>query len=281
MVDYARYEYRSPTHGERLKSPLFDMLHRQGRDPKLLIMKYLYATPAADTEIRTSFTNILDGIATPVVIDIKSSDNTQDKASGTGALTIGILGISGSSATATDFKLQEEIITLTGTTSVTTTKFYKRVIGTRTVTAGSGKDPVGNITTHEEGGTTNTYSTQTAAYNWSINARVYAPSGYDLYLFNAIMRRIPTTNTAVASLTDGGIVTLKLDDSLLTQQVVQKFDVLPTNNENKHVDLTLTGDDDSYITFSVQAVDQDVTTAYLFIQVSYLIYATSLAARGY
>ena len=281
MVDYARYEYRKPSKIELLRDPFLASLQRMGRDPMILIMKYLYATPAADTEIRTSFTHVLDGVATPVIIDVKSSDNTQDKAAGTGALTIGVLGISGTSATATDFKLQEEIVTLTGTTSVTTVKFYKRVIGTRTVTAGSGKDPVGNITVHENGATSNTYCTQTAAFNWSINARVYAPTGYDLHLYNAIMRRIPTTNTAVASLTDGGIVTLKLDDSLLTQQVIQKFDVLPTGNENKYVDLTITGDDDSYITFSVQAIDQDVTTAYLYIQASYVIYATSTAARGF
>jgi len=281
MANSAQYEYRTPTYLERLDYPFLEQLHRVGRDPKLLIMKYIYATPAVDTEIRTSFTNTLDGIATPVVVDVKSSDNAQDKSGGTGALTIGLFGISGSSATATDFKLQEESVILNGTTSVTTVKFYKRIIGTRTLTAGSGKDPVGNITVHEEGGTSNTYCTQALATNWSINARVYVPDGYNCHMKDIVLRRLPTVNTGTGNLTEGGVVTIKRDDSLLTQVDNQKYSVLPTNPTHENPEVDFAGSDDDYVTLSVQAIDTDVTTTELYLRVTYIIYGTSKEARGY
>jgi len=275
MVNYATYKYEKPSYLDMLADPALAQLTRAGREPMILTQKFLYATPAADTEIRTSFTNELDGVATPVVIDIKSSDNTKDIAAGDGAQTVAILGISGSSETATDFKIQEEIITLTGTTAVETTLFYKRIMGTRTVTAGSEKDPAGNITVHEANGTSSTYCTQTAAYNYSINSRIYCPDGYNMHLHSLVTRRIPTTNTATASLTDGGILTIKRDGSLLTQYSTQKIGIIPLHNTIQHVDCEIEGSDDNYYTLSLQAVDQDVTTVYCYIRVSYIIYKAS------
>ena len=281
MTNSATYTFETPSYLDRIHDPFLEQLHRVGRDPKILSMKFLYATPASDTEIRTSFTNELDGIATPVKVNIKSSDNTNDKVGGTGAITVAIFGISGTSATATDFKLQEEVVTLTGTTAVTTTKFYKRIIGTRTVTAGSGKDPAGNLTVHEVGGTTNTYCTQGAGTNCSINARVYVPTGYNLHMERIKARRLPTVNTATGNLTDGGVITLKRDGSLLTQVDNQKFPVLPLNLIDEHPCVDITGSDDDYVTLSVQAIDTDVTTVDLYIRVTYIIYATSTTARGF
>ena len=281
MTNSATYTFETPSYLDRIENPFLEQLHRVGRDPKILSMKFLYATPAADTEIRTSFTNVLDGIVTPVKVDIKSSDNTKDIAAGVGARTVAIFGISGTSATATDFKLQEEIVTLTGTSAVTTTLFYKRIIGTRTVTAGSEKDPAGNLTVHEVGGTSNTYCTQAAGTNFSINARVYVPTGYNLHMHSIKARRLPTVSTGTGNLTDGGVITIKRDGSLLTQVDNQKFPVLPLNLIDEHPCVDITGDDDDYVTLSVQAIDTDVTTVDLYIQVSYIIYATSTTARGY
>jgi len=76
------------------------------------------------------------------VASIVSSDNTNDKAAGTGALTATIRGIQ-----KTTYKAIEETVTLNGTTPVVTTTLFIRINDVEVQTAGSTGTNAGTLTT--------------------------------------------------------------------------------------------------------------------------------------
>lgn len=76
------------------------------------------------------------------VASIASSDNTNDKAAGTGALTATIRGLA-----KTSYLPIEETVTLNGTGAVTTTKKFIRINGVEVQTAGSTGSNTGVLTT--------------------------------------------------------------------------------------------------------------------------------------
>jgi hypothetical protein len=73
---------------------------------------------------------------------IVSSDNTNDKTAGTGALTATIRGIE-----KTTYFAKEETVTLNGTGAVTTTQKFIRINGVEVATAGSAGVNAGTLTT--------------------------------------------------------------------------------------------------------------------------------------
>lgn len=107
---------------------------------------------------------------------VVSSDNTQDKAGGTGALEVSVYYLN------TLFIEQTITVALNGTTPVNTvpTNIY-RVNGFRVTAAGSNGKPVGNISLTSVGGGV-TYSYIGAGYNRARNSVFTVPANKTLYL---------------------------------------------------------------------------------------------------
>jgi len=73
------------------------------------------------------------------------SDEAQDNASGTGARTVRVVGCDD------DLVIAQEVVTLNGTNSVTTTQLFRRVFRMSVETAGSGGKSAGTITASLDG----------------------------------------------------------------------------------------------------------------------------------
>lgn len=109
-------------------------------------------------------------------MEVVSSDNTQDKAGGTGALTVTINYLDGS------YNEHSTVVTLNGTTAVPTTPVnIYRVNAFRCTTVGTNNSPVGNITLRGIGGGT-VYSYILAGYTRARNIVYTVPEGYNLYI---------------------------------------------------------------------------------------------------
>lgn len=107
---------------------------------------------------------------------VVSSDNSQDKANGTGALTVEIAYLDETYAAKTT------TVILNGTTPVNLTPAkVLRVNAFRVATAGTGGKPVGNISLTNEGGTV-TYSYITAGFTRARNPVYTVPLGKTLYV---------------------------------------------------------------------------------------------------
>ena len=119
MAAAAEWDLRSPNYVDRaLMDPLLRIIEARGVK-KLQIIEYeLYQeSPDAKGEIRVNYTNEFDGVATPVVVDIKSSSGNDVLAGpGTGAQTVGILGIDEN-----DNYVQETVIMLGAAAATTVT----------------------------------------------------------------------------------------------------------------------------------------------------------------
>lgn len=109
--------------------------------------------------------------------DVKSSDNTQDKAAGTGALTVKIYGVTANG-------LESETVTLNGTTNVPTVNAYSDIYIFYISTAGSGGTNVGTISATAQTDGTTTAIIPIGGYNTNRKAIRLIPPGYTGYLFN-------------------------------------------------------------------------------------------------
>lgn len=77
--------------------------------------------------------------ATPAVVAVASTDNTNDKAAGTGALTVRIFGLDSSG------NAQTEDVTMNGTTEATTSNTFSAVHRLEVLTTGSNNANTGTI----------------------------------------------------------------------------------------------------------------------------------------
>lgn len=110
--------------------------------------------------------------STGVQLEIISTDNTNDKAGGTGLLTAKVWYIN------TDNEFCYEIMTLTGTTgSGTTATDIKAVLPFYMQTVGSGKDPAGAITIENTANDTD-YVAMAAGDESLFLGNLYCPKGY-------------------------------------------------------------------------------------------------------
>lgn len=109
-------------------------------------------------------------------MEVLSSDNTQDKAGGTGCLTVTITYLDG------NYDEHSTVVTLNGTTAVPTAPVnIYRVNGFRCTTIGTNNVPVGNITLRGIGGGT-VYSYILAGYTRARNIVYTVPEGKTLYI---------------------------------------------------------------------------------------------------
>lgn len=116
----------------------------------------------------------------PIQMEVVSSDNTQDKAGGTGALEVYVNYLDG------NYVEHQETIILNGTTAVPTvaTNIF-RVNNFRVKKVGAAKAPLGNLTIRGIGGGT-VYSYITAGFNRARNIVYTVPAGKTLYVTTLI-----------------------------------------------------------------------------------------------
>ncbi len=76
---------------------------------------------------------------TPAVVSVASTDNTNDNSGGTGALTVKVFGLDASG------NLQNENLTMNGTTAVVTSNTYSALFQVLVLTTGSNNANVGTI----------------------------------------------------------------------------------------------------------------------------------------
>lgn len=126
------------SHGRNVQSGVAAALSWYGDTS--VVHKFGFSDAVAGTEIP-----LWDGDAaytyqtSEAVVKVSSTDDTNDKAGGTGALTVKVYGLDESLAEVS------ETVTLTGQTAVTTTQAFYRVFRAKVLTAGSGGANAGTI----------------------------------------------------------------------------------------------------------------------------------------
>lgn len=109
-------------------------------------------------------------------LKVSSSDvNDDGSPAGTGARTLEIFGLDG------NYDLQDEVLTLNGTTAVTTVGSYLRIFRAKVITAGTGDKNAGIIYV-ENNAETNTLAHIPIGLNQTQMALWTVPAGYTAYL---------------------------------------------------------------------------------------------------
>jgi len=118
--------------------------------------------------------------ATPAVVGVASTDNTNDNVAGTGALTVLVDGLDSSG------NAQSETVTMTGTTAVNTVNTYSAVYFLRVLTTGSNNANTGTIYcgtgTFTAGVPAVRMLSMDVGFNVSLSAYYVVPAGKTLYI---------------------------------------------------------------------------------------------------
>lgn len=115
------------------------------------------------------------------------SSSASDTSAGTGARTVKIFGLD------SNFALQEETLTLNGTTPVATTNLYTRIYRAFVVTAGSGTTNAGTISVRQTNTAANVFLQITAGIGQSQTTSYTVPAGYTGYLIQYQSQLLDTT----------------------------------------------------------------------------------------
>lgn len=133
---------------------------------------------------------------------VVTSNSVNDTAAGTGARTIIVYYLD------SDYNSQNEIITLNGTSDVTSTGSALRIQSMITVTAGSGGCNAGDITASIGGDVQCEIANETGPCNRSLQAIHTVPANYDLIITNLII-----------NLEDGGDMEVNVDVKTETSDI--------------------------------------------------------------
>lgn len=235
-----------------------------GHDFQVVITEMLHEAPDALAEVHSGFTAEFDGSSTPVALEVVSSDNGQDKAGGTGALEVTLVGIGSVLG-----RYTTEVFTLAGTTPVEGSTLFKRILGAYISKAGTGTVGVGNIQVRKLDGSA-VYATITAGDVCTINHRIYVPTGYEgVVAFLGAHVLTPSSAATAIVFALGAIVNPRAVAAATTTAAVldtsRQVNVMA--NDPALVDLTklgdvgvITGDDDAYFTLRTQSLEQDNNT---------------------
>jgi len=133
--------------------------------------------PDAAAEIYVNFTNEFNGEATPIVVYVKTTAASEDKAAGTGAQAVRIFGIDENGK-----PISEDLVThaTAGDLKVCLT-LWKRIVGFIVSIAG-GNGVNENTIQLVNAADDEVYATIAAGENGSIGARVYVPANYNAFI---------------------------------------------------------------------------------------------------
>ena len=134
--------------------------------------------------------------ATAELCNVKSTDNTKDIGSGTGALTISVTGIDDS------YDIVTETVTLNGTTNVSTVNKYWNIHRAYVTTAGTDLTAAGTITITTTAAGTPVIGNIAIGYNQTQSTVYMVPRNYTGYLN---LPNVSGQNTTANALCDIGL----------------------------------------------------------------------------
>lgn len=225
MAAAGNWDLRSPNYIDRaLMYPLLDIIEARGvKDLKIISYRLYEESPNAKGEIRVNYTNEFDGVATPAVVDIISTD-VDDVAGDNGATAYDLLGIDEND----DYKVER--IAAAGQAAATSTTLWKRLLQLKVATAGSSKKTEGTVTVHENGGAVNTYMTIAQFGLSTISARLYIPDGKYAAIGFLMGNSIYTTAAAAVDVDAGSNLYPIYADEDLTREILHKYTIIPSVN---------------------------------------------------
>lgn len=262
MADYANYKFFTEPdashEADPVIGPLLQKLREKGYHTFHILHKWLHVAPAdAEAEIRTDFTTLFDGVATPILLAIDSSDNTQDKAAGTGAKTASML------KTLSTHLMAEESYTLVGTTVVDGADLNEHLNDMKILTYGSDGQPTGTIQAINHADSA-VYAKIADTGHCTINARTYIPAGYAGYLvLNAKVKYNGIVSAAAGiTATEGVRVRWKFVTLDANEPIDQALIAFTIGVGDGLVDITppkvvRAGATDEYVTILVDVGDED------------------------
>jgi len=271
MAAYGKYCFRDPNLVDYIHfEHALDVIQRKGGTKQdLKIIQLNINMPAGATMIAADAgrTNEFDGTGTPIIVYAISSDNTQDKAAGTGALEVTVLG------TDENDLYVEETFVLNGTTQVAGSTKFKRLIGANLTKCGTDGVGTGNVTITNTG-QTETYLTISAGQAGSCNSKCYVPDGYKGILLDLQAAFVQTADAAAVKLTEAVNIWLRMiGDSTVTEDEIHQF----TSTSLGYVEINPThcpvdGGDDVLFDLYHQSVDTDNTTNVMHYHCTYLLW---------
>lgn len=273
MAAYGSYDFRDPSLEDYINfEHSLDVIQRKGGTKQdLKIIQLSCTMPAGATMIAADAgrTNEFDGTGTPIIVYAISSDNTQDKAAGTGALEVTVFG------TDENDLYIEEAFTLNGTTQVAGTNKFKRLIAAMLTSCGSGGVGVGNVTITNTG-QTETYLTIPAGQAGTAQAgKLYIPEGYKGIILSRIVNLVQTADAASVLLTEGANIWIRkyADGGTVTEDELHQYSI--TNLEIERIPShwgILDGGDDSYFDIFQQSIDTDNVANVFHYDMHYLVW---------
>lgn len=204
--------------------------HPSGSNRQFFEIFWVGATQAAAEELGTAAASVKDGTTTPFQITVVSSSANDTNTSAGHVRKVALIGISCSSPSLDleDLKYTVEVINLNGTTDVTSTRYYTRLIHAYACDWGSGgSDAAGNITIESPADTT--LMQITATYNESDASALYFKAGSRVW-FDYLDVQLADTSIAAAdgiqitAVESGFEDTLNTDDELGTYYVTDICD---------------------------------------------------------
>lgn len=221
------FQINSPNiaHETNFEKILQKLREQNKEDVKIINVNVVLEAPDTLAELAVGNTDIFDGTVTPVEVDIVSSE-AADK-----SLAVTIIGIDENDAYA-----EETIATdkSDGTTPVTTTKLWKRLLAFRKVAT------TGTIVANEVGGSTEQYLSAAPADLYSIGSRVDIPADHEAMILSITVSTVVTQSAGVYVLNG---VTFYLD---LNGTVEHGYSVGPAEIVNRPADYNIL-DEETYI----------------------------------
>lgn len=272
MAAYGKYEFRDPSLEDYINfEHALDVVQRKGGTKQdLKVIEMACTMPAGATMIAADAgrTNAFDGTGTPIIVYAISSDNTQDKAAGTGALEVTVFG------TDENDLYIEEAFTLNGTTQVVGTNKFKRLVGAMLTSCGTGGVGVGNVTISNTG-QTQTYLTIPAGQAGSAQAgKMWIPDGYKGMILDCLSYLVQTADAASVLLTEGVNVWIReIGTSTVTEDEIRQYSITNVDRPlmSPHSGVIEGGDDVLFDIFH-QSIDTDNIANVIHYDIFYLVW---------
>ena len=219
MAALGSYDFRDPSLEDYINfEHALDVVQRKGgtkQEFKIIQMECTMPAGATMIAADSGRTNVLDGVATPIIVYAISSDNVEDKAGQDGALEVTVLGTDGNN------NYIEDVITLNGTTQVAGVVEFQRVIAAKLTETGVDGVGTGNVTISNTGQTA-TYLTIPAGQTGSAQAgKMWIPEGWKFMMLDFAASLVQTPDAAAVLITEGANVWPHLIG----------VDVIPTEDE--------------------------------------------------
>ena len=272
MAAYGKYEFRDPSIEDfiNFEKELLIVQGRGGTKQDLKIIEMACTMPAGATMIAADAgrTNEFDGTGTPIIVYAISSDNTQDKAAGTGALEVTVFG------TDENDLYIEEAFTLNGTTQVVGTLKFKRLIGAMLTECGTDGVGTGNVTISNTG-QTETYLTIPLGQAGSAQAgKIWIPEGYKGMILDCLSYMVQTADAASVLLTEGVNVWIReIGTSTVTEDEIHQYSITNIDRPlmSTHSGVIEGGDDVLFDIFH-QSIDTDNIANVIHYDIFYLLW---------